>query len=129
MLGDIGSAVDALTNITSGALGSIPVIGGGLKAAFDEAQGAMRSALVTGFDYNDMMKRTSASYTLLTGDARKAADEIAALSRIATSSEFGKPAIFAAARQLQVMGLNAAEAEVAVRGIANAASALGGGES
>ncbi|PYS94320.1 MAG: hypothetical protein DMF64_01650, partial [Acidobacteria bacterium] len=128
MLGDVGGAVTALTNITSGALGAIPVVGGGLKAAFDEAQGAMRGAIETGFAFNDMMKRESISLTLITGDAHRAAEELTALRRISANSEFGLPALASAARGLELMGLKAQLVVPAVQAIANAAAATGKGQ-
>src|ERR1041384_5970196 len=126
MLGDVGGAVTALTNITSGALGAIPVIGGGLRAAFDEAQGAIRGAVEQGFAFDDMMTRSRAAYTLLTGDIHSAQVELDTLTKIASSSGFGRDAIFDAAQQLQLMGLNAERVPSAIAGIATAARALGG---
>lgn len=127
-LGDVGEAVDSLTNITRGALASVPVVGTGLAAAFDEAQGAMKSAVATGFAYDDMMKRNRISIGLIARGANDATREIAGLRGISSSSEFGLPALVASARELQIMQDNARDVVPEIRAIGDAAAALGNGE-
>ncbi|MGA9994653.1 MAG: tape measure protein, partial [Pyrinomonadaceae bacterium] len=122
--GDFDEAITSLTNLTSAGLKAIPVVGAGLSAAFDETSGVMRSAVEKGLAFDDMMKRQSISFTALTGNAGKANRELSILNAITGKSEFGRFAIFSAARDLQVMGRSAEKLPSDILGIAAAASAL-----
>ncbi len=128
-LGNIGGVVDSLTSITSAALGSIPIVGKGIAAAFDESQGAIKQAIGVSFDFNDAMRRNSISLGLVAGGANDAAKELKGLRSISSNSEFGLPSIIASARELQIMQNNARDVVPEIRAIGNAAAALDIGES
>lgn len=127
-LGDVSAGVDALINITEKGLGSIPYIGGAVGAAFKESAGAMRDAVNTGLEFDDMMKRSSISLGLIAGGANDATKELAGLRSISANSEFGLPTLISAAEQLQLMQGNAHNVVPEIQAIADAASALGRGE-
>lgn len=127
-LGDVGSAVQSLENLAGDALEMIPGIGAGLKSAFGEAQGAINNAISKGFDWNDTMKRARISLTYMTGDVKVAMKEISDLRAIGSEDGFSFPLLLNAARDLQNMGMRAERVPGAIRAIADASAALGGGE-
>jgi hypothetical protein len=122
--GDFGEAIDLATGLTPASLKLIPVVGSGLSAAFDKSSGAMLSLVNKGLAFDDMMKRSRISFTALAGDERAARREMDELSTVSARSEFGRSAIFAAARELQDMGRNAKQIPADILGMASAASVL-----
>jgi tape measure domain-containing protein len=127
-LGDISAGVDSLISITEKGLSAIPGLGGVLGATFKESAGAMRDAINVGFEWNDMMRRSSVTLGLVAGGANDATKELAGLRSISSNSEFGLPALVAAASELQIMQGNARNVVPEIQAIADAASALGKGE-
>lgn len=127
--GEVGNAVDLMTDLTGAALKLVPVVGEGLSSAFKSQAGAMRDAVETGFDFNDMMKRTRISLGLIAGGANDAVIELKGLRSISSSSEFSLPALVDGARQLQIMQNNSRDVVAEMRSMANAAAALDVGDS
>src|ERR1051326_6786712 len=127
-LGDVGAAVDSMLAITEKGLSALPVVGGALGAAFKESSGAIRDAVNEGLAFDDMMKRNRISLGLIAGGANDATKELAGLRAISSNSEFGLPVLVSAAKELQIMQGNAHDVVPEIQAIANAAAALGTGE-
>jgi hypothetical protein len=126
--GEVGKAVDLMTDLTGAALKLVPVVGGGLSDAFKSQSAAMRSAIETGFDYNDMMKRNRISLSLVAGGVNDYEKELKGLRSISSSSEFGLPTLVDSARQLQIMEGNTRDVVSEMRTLANVAAALDMGD-
>lgn len=127
--GEVGKAVDLVTDLTGAALKLVPVIGGGLSDAFKSQSAAMRGAIETGFNYNDMMKRNRISLSLVAGGVNDYEKELKGLRSISSSSEFGLQTLVDGARQLQIMEGNTRDVVSEIRTLANTAAALDMGES
>lgn len=126
-LGDVGQAVDSLVSITEAGLKGIPVVGAGLAAAFHEVSGVLLDATQRGFAFNDYLKQQRIELDLVTGSASKTNQEISEISNIAFKTNVGKSFLTDAVQDLQLFNVDGQRALDLVRGLANQATATGGG--
>jgi tape measure domain-containing protein len=127
-LGDVGAAVDSLVSITESGLKGIPVVGAGIAAAFHEVSGVMLDATARGFAYNDLLKEQRIQLDLVTGSAEETRRQISEIGDIAYKTNVGKFILTDAVQDLQLFNVDAERALALVRGLANQATATGGGE-
>lgn len=127
-LGDIGKAVDSLVNIAAAGLKALPVVGSGLSSAFKEVSGVLLDATQRGYAFNDSLKKQQIELALVTGNAAEAKRQLSEIYQIAYRSNIGRSVLADAVQNLELFDVKGQKALDLVRGLANQATATGGGE-
>jgi tape measure domain-containing protein len=126
-MGDVGEAVDSLISITEAGLKGIPVVGTGIAAAFHEVSGVLVDATARGYAYNDFLKQQRIELDLVTGSASETKREVSEIADIAFKTNVGKSFLTDAVQDLQLFNVDGQRALDLARGLANQATATGGG--
>jgi tape measure domain-containing protein len=127
-LGDFGLAVEKLNNLTEDAIKLIPVVGEGLAGAYHELSGTMLDAAQRGLAFNDSLKQQQIQLGLVAGSASDVKRELSEISDIAFKTNTSRGFLVNALEDLQLFNVDAERALYLLRGLANQATATGGGD-
>jgi tape measure domain-containing protein len=122
-----------ITQSLSGSGGLLGTIAGGnpitglLSSAISGLTSVVTDSIKKGFEFRDQWDKASITLTTITGDAKQAKGQLESLFDLAVKRDYQFQDLVTVDERLQNIGFSAKESTEMIRGMTNAAAAIGGG--